>query len=98
MNPSPTSHLPLQQEIGTLPWSELQPHFARGVVIAVVPQLELIAVAAAMVADDMVTVSRWLTEQQIAPVSDTQAKTWWDDNTQLLSIVVAPWVLVQEPK
>lgn len=88
----------LEGESGRVHWVELQPHFARGVVFSVVPELNLVHVASEFVRDNQANVSTWLQKNQIIKVTDTQAKAWLEPNPLFNAIVVAPWVLIQEAK
>jgi len=56
----------LNAETGKLAWKELERHFARGVVIRVAADLDLVEVATAFVRDDKPAVERWLTEGRVA--------------------------------
>jgi hypothetical protein len=74
----------------------LQRHHARGVVIHVAGELDLIGVALAMAQDDGASVSRWMQSGQVGKLTDEQASDWLAHDPVLWSVVVAPWVLVQE--
>lgn len=52
----------LNAETGKITWRELERHFARGVVIRVAEDLDLVEVAYRMAKDDRPAVERWLTE------------------------------------
>ena len=86
----------LAEESGSIGWSELMRHFARGVVIRVDPSVELIDAAVCFVNDDTEQLSLWLTENTVAKASDDDARGWNDRQPQFQCVVVAPWVLVQE--
>ena len=88
----------LAGEAGKITWQELQPHFARGIVVAVATSLDLIDVATRFARDESVTVQAWLGQGRVAPVSDDQARQWTASNPLLQAVVVAPWVLVQESR
>ena len=77
-------------------WSELAVHFARGAVLRVDPALDLVAVAQAFTEDDSSRVKPWLDSGEVAAVSDEEASVWADDDAGLWTVVVAPWVLVQD--
>ena len=82
-------------ETGQLNWSELQRYFARGVVILIDPQLDLVDVAVAFSNDDTPIVERWMKDKLIQPATDEDALSWQDSAPQFWSVVVAPWVLIQ---
>lgn len=88
----------LNTETGKISWHELQPHFARGVIIQVDNSLDLLNVATEFVKDNKNQVSDWLESGKIDRVSDTQAKIWAEENPTLWSVVAAPWVLIQTVK
>jgi len=92
--PELLSHLNL--ETGRLTWAEAQRHFARGVVLKVAPELDLVEVAAAMAADDKAAFVRWLEAGLVARASTEDALRWHEAQAEFWAVVVAPWVLVQE--
>ena len=85
-------------ETAKIPWLELQRFFASGKVIWVAGELDLVEVACALQQDDVERVSEWTQNSLIAAVSDTQARQWITDDSQLWAVAVKPWVLVQELK
>lgn len=88
--------VPLEEQAGPLPWHELMPHFARGVVIRVAPELDLIEVARAFRDDATHEVSGWIASGQVARASDDDARRWTENEPVFTAIVAAPWVLAQE--
>lgn len=86
----------LNAETGKLPWKELERHFARGVVIKVAGELDLLTVALAMSHDDKIRVENWLNTGLIAPVSTDDATAWHAQQSWFWAVVAAPWVLIQE--
>ncbi len=86
----------LNGETARIRWPELERHFARGVVVAVAPELDLIDVAVAMANDDTATVAPWLASGQVAHPSAEQAQQWVARQPLFWAVVVAPWVLIQE--
>lgn len=88
----------LNNETAKLPWQELLRHFAAGNVIVVADGIDLIEVAARMAADDKECIMRWLTDGSIAKATDTQAQGWLDTDASMWTVVVKPWVLVQQHK
>ena len=83
-------------ETSTVPWHELQKFFASGVVLSLDKELDMIEVAHQMANDDATAVDALIRENKIQHVSNDQAKRWYADNTILWSVVVKPWVLVQD--
>lgn len=96
MSINPEFHTQLNQETGRLQWAELETHFARGVVIKIDAQLDLLDVADAMANDDKAKFSLWLNKGQVAKAETEDALRWRGTKTQFWAIVIAPWVLVQE--
>jgi hypothetical protein len=86
----------LAAQSGVIAWSELQRHFARGVVVVVSPPLDLLGVAAAMARDDAVMLGDWMQSSHVLRATDEQARQWELAQPALRAVVVAPWVLVQE--
>lgn len=82
-------------ETARLPWTELQRFYARGQVVNVAPELDLIAVAVAVAEDDKRQVEPWLAQGLFGEVKPAQAQAWFDRQVSLWTVVVAPWVLVQ---
>ncbi len=83
-------------ETSQIAWSELQRFFASGAAVFVDNALDLVEVAYAFSMDDKQHVSQWLATQQVALVSDEQARDWLNRNTQVWAVVVKPWILVQD--
>lgn len=86
----------LAKERGCLTWSEIERHFARGVVLVVDPVLDLLDVAEAMTQDDRQLFSNWMSQGLVLKAQDTHARRWQASSQTLEAIVVAPWVLVSE--
>lgn len=86
----------LAGETGRIEWQALQPFFAKGQLVFVAPELDLVAVAAAFGEDDATRVRAWMDDGRLARVSDDQAMAWHAANAELWAVVVRPWILVQE--
>jgi len=86
----------LNGETAKLSWKELEPHFARGVVIRVVPELDLVQVAMSFIRDDRARVEKLMNEGSIATATDSDATHWTDIQPTFWAVVAAPWVLIQE--
>lgn len=85
-------------ETARLPWKELERFFAGGAVIAVSNELDLVEVAYRVASDDKQAVAQWMAESRIGRVSDEQASAWLEADAALWTVVVKPWVLVQQDK
>ncbi len=86
----------LNSETGKLGWNELERHYARGVVVKVMPGLDLIEVATCFANDEKEPVERWLTSGEVERAQEQDARRWADQNPTFWAVVVAPWVLIQE--
>ena len=94
-NPNEHYHQ-LNSETGRINWSELLPHFARGVVIWLAPGEDLIAAASYFAADNRQQVEQMMAQQRLRPSNDDDARRWSQTEPEFWAVVVAPWVLVQE--
>lgn len=79
-----------------LGWSELARHFARGMVVKVAADMDLVAVAAAVAQDQAEQVEAWTRTGKIRRANDDDARDWHEQDSVFWAVVVAPWVLVQE--
>ncbi len=83
-------------ETAKLAWPELERHFARGTVIRVAGDLDLIEVALRLVEDDKVVVAEWMGQDKIGHTTLEDARAWVERQSSFWAVVVAPWVLIQE--
>lgn len=90
-------HNKLVRETGRIAWSELQRYFATGAVIYVSDSLDLIEVAMRISQDDKTAVEQWMQTRQLGKMSDDQAREWLEMDALVWSVVVNPWILVQQP-
>jgi len=86
----------LNAETGKLVWKELEPHYARGAVIKVSVNLDLVEVAICFAEDDKEVIERWLTSGELARMDQEDAQRCNEEDLLFWAVVVAPWVLVQE--
>ncbi|MBU2571825.1 MAG: DUF2288 domain-containing protein [Gammaproteobacteria bacterium] len=86
----------LNLETSQIPWRELQRFFASGLAIHVSEGLDLVEAAYQIASDNKDQVEQWLNSRQVGQVSDQQALTWYQANTEVWAVVVKPWILVQE--
>ena len=97
MNQEPsTLYAKLLGETATITWKELEPFFAKGDLLWVSSELDLIAVAEAVASDEGKKVAAWLDEDKVAKLSATRAQDILERNPELWSVVVRPWILIQE--
>ncbi|HJV53698.1 MAG TPA: DUF2288 domain-containing protein [Noviherbaspirillum sp.] len=88
----------LNGETARFQWKELQRFFAAGTVIAVSSELDLVDVAVRIANDDKDAVAQWMDEGRVGRVSDEQASAWQQADAALWTVVVKPWILVQQEK
>ncbi|TGN38828.1 DUF2288 domain-containing protein [Marinobacter confluentis] len=86
----------LNLETSQIKWRDLQTYFARGHVVRVAPALDLLAVAAELTADNKVQFEQWMSAGQVGEVTPDHARHWYEQDSELWAVVVAPWVLVQD--
>jgi len=86
----------LHGETSKLPWSELEKHFARGVLFKVEKGLDILDVAIVMTRDDKASLEQWIEKKKVIAVEMDDAKKWHKASVHLWTVVVAPFVLVQE--
>lgn len=77
-------------------WHELQTWYARGSVISVAGTLNLVEVAVQLGLDNTARFEQWIAAGSVSPVSDEQARLWYEANQELWAVVAPPWVLVQQ--
>ncbi len=86
----------LNLETAVISWSELVKHFARGAVIRVGNDVDLIAAAIVLAEDDAATLKEWMDRGSVDRASDDDARDWTAREPDFWCVVTAPWVLVQE--
>jgi hypothetical protein len=86
----------LNSETGRIGWQPLQRPFARGVLLKVAMDMDLVEVAARITADDGETVRDWLASGSLARATAEDALDWQSRQPVFWAVVTAPWVLVQE--
>ena len=89
-------HTRLNLETAVIAWSELVRHFARGVVIHVSANVDLVEAAVCLIQDDKDTLQGWLDSGAVSRASDDNARDWTAREPDFWCVVSAPWVLVQE--
>ena len=86
----------LNAETGRLAWKELERHFARGVVIKVAEELDLVEVAFRFSRDDKNAVESWIAQGLVRRASTADAMVWHERQAVFWAVVAAPWVLIQD--
>ncbi len=85
----------LEKEVGPAHWKVIRPHFLRGAVIIVSPDLDLIDVAVSLAKDDAAKIESWINAGKLTKPTPEDANQWEDGGEELKSLVVDPFVLVQ---
>ncbi len=92
--------LPLKDKLNLqtarIGWKELERFFARGRVLYVSAELDLVEVACALTEDDLTKFTAWTESGQVQHLQDETAKQWAKDDSHLWAVVIAPWVMVQD--
>jgi len=83
-------------ETAKIAWQDLERFFAAGSVVYVSPELALIDVAYALSQDNSEQFKAWMGANKVAHVNDEQAIAWHESGASVWSVVVKPWVLVQD--
>lgn len=86
----------LNLETSRIGWHDLQTYYARGHVVRVSPELDLLDVAAEMAADNRPLFEQWMASGRVGDVPPDLARAWYEGNTELWAVVIAPWVLIQD--
>jgi len=86
----------LNTQTGKVLWPEIQGYFARGVVLVVAAQADLVKVAADVIDDNQSQVGVLLASGVLKKASIEDARSWQENDPLFWAIVAAPWVLVQE--
>ncbi len=85
-------------ETARISWDEVMPLFAKGVVLWIASDQDLVAVAEHMINDDKKYISALMQQKALHNLSDEQALDLQQRQPELWAVVIAPWVLIQERK
>ncbi|MDF5725472.1 MAG: DUF2288 domain-containing protein [Rhizonema sp. PD38] len=87
----------LTENLDEAEWEWLIPHVKRDAVIVVAAELNLLDVGVAIAGDNLSFVQTWIDEALIAKPSSTQMGKWNSDaKRRFITLIVQPYVLVQE--
>jgi len=86
----------LKQECAPISYKEIEHFFARGMLILVAEDLDIIDVALMIQADDTQQLNKWISQEQVIRVHDDYAIKWSKKETILMAVTAVPWLLVQE--
>ncbi|KAF1052922.1 MAG: hypothetical protein GAK43_01681 [Stenotrophomonas maltophilia] len=91
-----TLYAKLLGETARIAWEELQPYFARGALLWVAADHDLVEAAQAVAEDNGAKVAAWLASGALKKLDEDLARDYLTRDPDLWAVVVAPWVLVQE--
>ena len=77
-------------------WAEIMPFFAKGMVLWVASDQDLVAVAEQIINDDKKKISALMQQKALHNLKDEQALDFQQRDPELWAVVVAPWLIVQE--
>ncbi len=77
-------------------WAEIMPIFAKGMVLWIASDQDLVAVAEQIINDDKKTISALMQQKALHNLKDEQALDFHQRDPELWAVVVAPWLIVQE--
>ena len=84
------------KEMAEISFQELQKFFAKGQLILVNENLNLVEVAVEIHLDNTAQIQTWLDTDKLVRAHDEHAKKWVAERSVFMAVTVAPWVLVQE--
>ena len=91
-----TLYAQLLGETAQITWAEVMPQFAKGNVLWVASQQDLVAVAEYIINDDKKQVSALMQQKALHVLTDETAMDYATRDPELWAVVVAPWVIIQE--
>lgn len=86
----------LHAETATIEWKDLERFFAKGNLLRVSNQLDLVDAALEIANDNGTCIEKWMSDNLLAAVSNDEALLWSKGETELWSVIVLPWILVQQ--
>ncbi len=87
-----------ERDLAEVCWRELRVHLQRDALIMVAPELDLVATAVAVSADDKEQVGSWISCGQLTKPNAEQCQSWEAcPDTSFRMLIVQPFILIQEP-
>lgn len=87
----------LKETLDEAEWGWLAPHLARGAVILVSQELDLLEAAEKVARDEKALVQEWISGGLLSKPTDDQMKAWnAAPSRKFLVVIVSPFVLAQE--
>ena len=88
----------LERHRGPVVYSDLAAHLKRNAVFVVAPSVDLVTCGLAVARDDRASVERCITSGELRrPTADELASWPADEGRTWISVVVQPYVLLQDP-
>jgi len=86
----------LHAETAAIEWKDLERFFAKGNLLRVSPDIDLVDVALEIANDNKISIEGWMSSGQLSSVSNEEASLWTKGESNLWSVIVLPWILVQQ--
>jgi len=86
----------LHAETAAIDWKDLERFFAKGNLLRVAKDLDLVDAALEIANDNGACIEKWMNNNLLAAVSNDEALLWSKGDTELWSVIVLPWILVQQ--
>ncbi len=96
INSPQKSYRELQQECAPISYKEIEMFFARGMLVLVSNDQDIIKIAQLLQNDDTCALQGLISQEKVIRGHDDHAKKWNRNNTQLMAVTAVPWLLVQE--
>ena len=82
-------------ETAKIPWKDIEKLYAQGKLILVSDTLNLVDAGYSISLNDATKVIEWMDGGLLVKEFNKQAKAWHNENAEVWSVVIHPWVLVQ---
>ena len=86
----------LQQECAPIFYTEIERFFAKGMLVLVSKDINIIDVALIVQADNSEELDKLIKQGIVIRAHDIHAIKWSQEKAQLLTVTAVPWLLVQE--
>ncbi len=86
----------IRSGIAEIGWDELLPFFAKGYIIQIHSEMDMEEVGYQLCMDNASIVNEWIQQGKVCKVMDDTAKRWIETKAKVRSVVIQPWILVQE--
>ncbi|ORU92279.1 MAG: hypothetical protein A6F70_02455 [Cycloclasticus sp. symbiont of Bathymodiolus heckerae] len=88
----------LHAETAAIAWKDLERFFAKGNLLRVSTDIDLVDAACEIANDNKSAIEKWTADGSLAGVSNEEASLWAKGDSNLWSVIVLPWILVQQRK